>query len=294
MIEVRFCPQCYRDKPLEQFRSRNGKRFVRQCIECRNRYSGWENLSPAERLARMKPKPRPGIGFMAALVLDSKNRKLGGIPSSMTDMASCPPSCALRDKGCYAEFGKSRYHWERVAGVRGRSWSEFCEQVMGLPEGQLWRHNEAGDLPGRGDELDVRALDQLVRANRGRRGFTFTHKPLRTARELAAIEKANAAGFTINLSADSLDHADERAELNIGPVAVVLPMNATPRVTTPAGRDVIVCLNQTRGLTCVECGLCAVPTRRSIVGFRAHGQAKELVSNLVQLRRKPALRVVSA
>lgn len=48
-----FCPQCHRDKPLEQFISRSGKRFVRQCIECRDRYQGWKTLSPEERLERM-------------------------------------------------------------------------------------------------------------------------------------------------------------------------------------------------------------------------------------------------
>lgn len=289
-----FCPQCYRDKPLEQFLSRNGKRFVRWCMDCRDRYRGWETFSVAERRKRMKPKPRNGIGFTASLVIGSKNRKLGGIPVSMTDMASCPTSCPLRDKGCYAEFGKTRYHWERVAGVRGRSWREFCLEVAALPDDQLWRHNEAGDLPGRGDELDVHALEQLVRANRGRRGFTFTHKPLRDDVQRAAVRAANAAGFTINLSADSLEHADARAELELGPVAVVLPVRVPPRIVTPRGREVMVCLHQTRGLTCAECAICASTTRDVIVGFRAHGQAAAIVSDLVQLRRRPRPALVEA
>lgn len=290
-----FCPQCYRDRPLADFISRSGDRFVRRCIGCRERYDAWPGLSVAQRRARMKPKPRPGIGFMAALVINSKNRKLGGIPVSMTDMASCPTACPLRDRGCYAEFGKGRYHWERVATTRGRSWVEFCREVAALPAGQLWRHNEAGDLPGRGDELDVRALATLVDANAGRRGFTFTHKPLRGAGELAAVRDANARGLTINLSADSLEQADELAELAAGPVAVVLPERAPPRLTTPAGRDVIVCLHQSRGLTCAECELCASSSRASIIGFRAHGQARSIVSDLVQLRRqKPRLAAVES
>lgn len=288
LAPTEFCPQCYRPKPLAEFLSRDGTRFVRQCLPCRKRYQNWSNLSPTERRARMRTKPRNGIGYTAALVIGSKNRKTGGIPVSMTDMASCPDACPLRDRGCYAEFGKVRFHWERVATSRGESWKDFCNVVAALPEGQLWRHNEAGDLPGRGDELDVRALEQLVRANRGRRGFTFTHKPLRTPARREAIRKANAAGFTINLSADGLTRADELAELGIAPVAVVLPTDAPEKLRTPAGRDVVVCLAETKGLTCAECKLCAVATRRSIVGFRAHGQAAAIVSDLVRSRRPPA------
>jgi hypothetical protein len=103
-----------------------------------------------------------------------------------------------------------------------------------------------------------------------------------------AIYLANCEGFTINLSANSLRHADELAALKIAPVAVVVAEDAPAKFKTPEGRDVVVCLNETQRLTCLECQLCAVPTRKSIVGFRAHGQAKALVSQLVTLRLKKA------
>lgn len=281
-----FCPQCYRHRPLEEFISKDGKRFVQQCRGCRDRYQGWETYSASERLKRLRPKTRQGDGYTAALVIGSKNRKLGGIPVSMTNGASCPTSCGLRGRGCYAEYGKTAWHWAKVGTTRGVPWDVFCSQVAQLRPGTLWRHNEAGDLPGRGDELDVGALERLVLANTDRDGFTFTHKPLRTERERAAIATANASGFTINLSADSLAHADELAALGIAPVTVVLPETSPPRLQTPGGREVMVCLNETRGMTCAECRVCAKPTRTTIVGFRAHGQAKALVSELVQLRRK--------
>lgn len=287
--QTQFCPQCYRDKPVEAFLSVNGKRQVRQCTECRARYNGWQLLSVAERRDRMKPKPRTGIGFMVTFAHRSGNRKTGPMPVSMTDMQSCASSCPMRDKGCYAEFGKLRFHWERVA-TRGISWRDFCGEVAALLPDTLWRHNEAGDLPGRGDELDVVAFRQLVSANAKARarGFTFTHKPLTTALERDAVRCANEKGFTVNLSADSLAHADDLLDLAVGPVAVVLPTDAPQHGRTPKGRAVVVCLNETQGLTCAECELCAKADRHSVVGFRAHGQAKEIVSDLVALRRKPA------
>lgn len=85
----------------------------------------------------------------------------------------------------------------------------------------LWRHNQAGDLPGENDTIDLVALAQLAEANVGKRGFTYTHKPM-TADNAAAVKQANARGFTINLSADNLSEADDLAEMQVGPVVVVL------------------------------------------------------------------------
>lgn len=292
------CNQCWKVKPLADFEStRHAGRYLQDCRVCRAKYNTWHSLSIDEKRAHMRAsaKPRNGIGFMAELVLTSKNRKTGPIPVSMTDEASCPDACSLKSQGCYAESGKTRYHWDRVATKRGMSWKGFCERVKLLPRGQLWRHNEAGDLPGRGDQLDVHALRMLVEANRGRRGFTFTHKPMRSRRERESVRFANASGFTVNLSADSLERADALAALNIAPVVVVIPHDVKETdLATPQGRRVIVCLNEWRGLTCVECRLCSNAQRRSIVAFRAHGQAKAIVSEIVRSRRVPNVEVESA
>lgn len=51
-------------------------------------------------------------------------------------------------------------------------------QIAALTEGQLWRHNQAGDLVGGGNEIDTAPRGQLVAANAGKRGFTYTHKPV--------------------------------------------------------------------------------------------------------------------
>jgi hypothetical protein len=105
----------------------------------------------------------------------SANAKMGPIPVSTSGAATCPLSCPLRGNGCYAELGKIAIHWRKIsAGARGYSWDAFLDKVRALPRGQLWRHNQAGDLPGTGDTLDVPALLELVAANKGRRGFTYT------------------------------------------------------------------------------------------------------------------------
>jgi hypothetical protein len=208
----------------------------------------------------------------------SRNSKTGPIPVSTTSSDTCPDACPLKDGGgCYAEANfHLRQHWNKVSREeRGADWVAFCGQIEKLPADQLWRHNQAGDLPGTGDTVDVPMLEALVAANAGKRGFTYTHKPPVEA-NAAAIADANARGFTVNLSANNVAQADELASLALGPVVAILPssIHGNVKVETPAGRRVVVCPATYReDITCASCGLCQVRDRKVIVGFPAHGAA---------------------
>jgi len=108
----------------------------------------------------------------------SSNRKTGPIPVSTSSAKTCPPTCPLAANGCYANGGPMALHWREVTnGNRGVVWADFLEAIRNLPKGQLWRHNAAGDLWKPGTVIGSAALTQLVEANRGRRGFTYSHHP---------------------------------------------------------------------------------------------------------------------
>jgi hypothetical protein len=203
------------------------------------------------------------------LTLKSANVKTGPIPVSTTEKSSCPSDCNMRD-ACYADSGPLALHWAAVsAGKRGTDWATFCDTIAALPDAQLWRHNQAGDLPVSGGTVDPVALGQLVAANTGKRGFTYSHH--RDAASITWIRHANAWGFTVNLSANDLADADALAELNAGPVVVVLPSTQTANTVTPSGRPVVVCpATQRDNVSCATCQLCQ-RQRRTIVGFPAHG-----------------------
>ncbi len=220
-----------------------------------------------------------------SLTLKSENKKTGPIPVSITSNDTCPDVCPLKNNGCYAEYGALRINWQAITnGSRGSSdWRAFCDQIAALPDGQLWRHNQAGDLPGKSNKIDNAALGQLVKANRGKRGFTYTHKPM-TKHNAFVVSLANYNGFTINLSANNLAHADELAELAIAPVVVVLPstVQGNVKLETPAGRRVVVCPATYReDVTCKSCQLCQ-RQREVIVGFPAHGSAHRKASNIAE------------
>lgn len=204
------------------------------------------------------------------LTRESANKKTGPIPVSTSPSLTCPDACPLKTKGCYAKSGPLGIHWRAVDSGRGMEWGEFLAVVKALPSRQLWRHNQAGDLPGIGDAIAPGPLAELAKANTGRRGFTYTHKPP-VGQNLRAIRGAVRAGFTVNLSANSLAHADVLAPLGL-PVCAIVPAGTPAKFSTPAGNRGVVCPAQLRdGVTCKTCGLCAVAGRKVIVGFLPHG-----------------------
>jgi hypothetical protein len=239
--------------------------------------------------------------------LQSRNAKTGPIPVTTSSAQTCPAACPLIGRGCYAEHGNLGMIWRALtktkAGrkfkngnshVRAISWSALIVNIGKLPLATLWRHNQAGDLPGRSNRIDCDALAELVNANRGKRGFTYTHKPPIGA-NADMIKWANQQGFTINLSANNLAHADQLAALAIAPVVTLLPQrdigmpdhvdlgNAVKAKVhiTPAGRKVVECPATYRDdVTCQSCQLCQRQTRKVIVGFPAHGAARRRASTI--------------
>lgn len=202
-------------------------------------------------------------------IRQSANSKTGQIPVTYSQRETCPPSCPHYRSDCYAEDFYTRMSWDKVA-ERGGTLDALCASIAALPAGQLWRHNIAGDLPGDGETVDAAALGEIVRANIGKRGFTYTHK--KSADGLYWASQATQWGFTVNLSADDAGDADTLAEADAGPVVAIVPMDTPEKSYTPAGRTIIVCPAQTRdGVTCATCGLCARADRGVIIGFRAHG-----------------------
>lgn len=214
----------------------------------------------------------------------SGNTKTGPIPVSTSNSSTCPDACPIKLKGCYAKYGPVGMHWRKLdAGTskNAKDWTGFLQDVKRIAKGSLWRHNQAGDLNGISDQIDTVALSQLIQASKGKRGFTYTHYPVMGQDNNInrnAVQIANLEGFTINLSGNDVNHADQLKALNIGPVVVLMPRDAEKVSHTPAGNKVVICpAENTDKVTCMSCGLCAKADRDYIIGFRAHGTAAKTV-----------------
>jgi hypothetical protein len=131
-------------------------------------------------------------------------------------------------------------------------------------------------------------LRELVRANKGKRGFTYTHKPVLGTSPVAisnraGVADANRNGFTVNLSANSLAHADALLALKVGPVATILPATQLTNTHTPKGRKVIVCPAITHNnVTCSTCKLCSIVNREAVIGFPVHGATSKRAALAMQ------------
>lgn len=222
----------------------------------------------------------------------SQNRITGPILITTSPRRTCPIACPFRKSAddaqaglCYAEHGMlGGFLWTKldklpVGGafqngqIKIHSLTQLCSAISELPADAIWRHNQAGDLPTKDNEtIDAKELDVLVAANDNRRGFSYTHfDVLRNKVNRKIVRAANDNGFTINLSANNLDHADELFEANCAPVTVVLPSDQMENTRTPDGRKVVVCPARVKeGVTCANCALCA-RKRDFIIGFPALG-----------------------
>ena len=205
------------------------------------------------------------------------NTKTGNMPVSTSSKATCPDTCGLKEKGCYAKYSFLGSHWNKVtSGERGIEWADFIAAIKKLPSGSLWRHNQAGDLQGNNNVIDHAKLTQLVKANKGKNGFTYTHYPL-TTDNIKAIKSAIVAGFTINASADNMVQADNAKALGL-PVAVLIHRSAGNVTYTPKGTKIVACpAEKSDSVTCASCKLCAKSDRDFMIGFRGHGTAAKHV-----------------
>lgn len=220
----------------------------------------------------------------------SGNRKTGPMPVSTSISSTCPDACPIKLKGCYAKYGPTGMAWRNVGSGKAKEaveWPQFVRQVKALSRGSLWRHNQAGDLNGSDNLIDNAAILELVAANKGKRGFTYTHYPMfaddktnttKSAFNRASVKSANENGFTINLSGNDIAHADKLKALNVGPVVVLMPRDAEKVTMTPEGNKVVICpAENSDKVTCLTCGLCQLSKRDYIIGFRAHGTAAKTV-----------------
>jgi hypothetical protein len=222
--------------------------------------------------------------MQVALTMVSSNTKTGPIPTTTSDRATCPTTCPFYDKGCYAKSGPQAIHWRKVSNAeRGFAWDEFVNQIRKIAKNQIWRHNVSGDLQHNDGNIDYKKLRQLIMANKGRRGFTYTHHKL-NEHNIVSFQNANMMGFTINASCESIEEADRvMTEHEIPAVAVVNSEKTDRFYTTSSGRKVVTCPAALfpGKVTCATCGLCQKADRNFVIAFPSHGNAKRTVNEIV-------------
>lgn len=222
---------------------------------------------------------------MYGFTLDSLNRKTGRIPVTTSPESTCPESCSLKKNGCYAESGPMLWRWQQ----NSLSFEEMISLIFCLPKGKLWRHNQAGDLPGLNEKIDCSQTKRLVEANEGKLGWTYTHKPVDPSQSgsswldhnLQIIQYMNDHGFTVNLSADGFSQLDQLMQYGLPCVTILPSWIQEEQIFSPGGHKICLCKACINPLfRCVECQWCQKRDRSFAIGFPAHGRGKRKVNDV--------------
>lgn len=224
----------------------------------------------------------------------STNKKMLGLPLVQSPRRTCWRGCPFIGQ-CYGEQWPLGSIWNMVE-ERGEPLAKVCQRIHGLPPRSRWRWGDVGDVPGCGGHISRRAIEQIVLANLGKYGWSYSHKPVlgdgaMASKNRETIRWANDNGFTINLSAEGWKKADALADLEVGPVFAVLPHNwmdkqAWKRSHTPQGREIRQCPAEISQVRCATCGgnrgpLCARAERDFIVGVSTHGCNRNRIAAIV-------------
>jgi hypothetical protein len=198
-------------------------------------------------------------------VTETENAKTGRVAlSTYRTHWSCCPTCPLWWAGCYAEnrgkagpFG----HAERGT-ILDDDYSPLVDIITKLPEDSMVRLNVSGDYlldDGSPDMAYIEATNRLA----GRHDvLSYTHA------WKILDPRWFEDGARPNASCDKL--RDVAVAKDMGWQTVIVD----PGVGIGELPGYVECLYDTKGLQCIDCGLCAAGRRRSTVVFPVHGARK--------------------
>lgn len=208
------------------------------------------------------------------LVEKSANTKLGQMGATYRKVGdSCPSSCPLLNNGCYAQSGKTAMHQKRAEisegdGAKFQAW-------VSTTKAKLIRLHVSGDFFS-GDKPDKEYIDGVLKGFKARKdvvGYTYTHGWKKLSKRLNSLDN-----LTVNASTDNTQ--DRIKAVKAGwPVVMVVTDDEKRKswMDEATGKKVVVCPNQTSGITCNQCMLCAKKHRPQIVAFKAHGALRKRV-----------------
>lgn len=221
--------------------------------------------------------PANDSGFQ--FVKKSGNAKTGPISTTSQPRSTCPSTCPHLGTSCYAQAGYyTRLNWNHLDnGTRGGTWADMVASIA-KHASSVWRMSIMGDIPANSGTINRDAMQDIVNANGGRNGFTYTHHAL-TARNVATIKQSIRDGFTVNVSCDTLEEV--KAADDAGLPSVLVCGKDTEKGKHELGNGItgVTCpAIFSESVTCSSCKLCADSERDYTIMFPAHGtQAKKII-----------------
>lgn len=233
--------------------------------------------------------------FNYSFVAVSSNSKTGPIAVTSTSSESCPTSCPfvkikLIDSikftfnGCYADYSYTGLQWRKLD-VTGLDYSQLLANIRHLDKFAKLRLNIMGDLAHKDQTILVELFEQLVDVivKRQLQTILYSHHDLSIESNLIAFQKAFDRGLHVNASCESIEQARSAIDNGINAV-IVLPVDSIQKTIKAGDMRIVRCPAEYNDrITCSNCMLCAKDrtASRVVIGFTAHGTAKNKVSRAV-------------
>jgi len=208
------------------------------------------------------------------LVPKTNNAKTGKVAATYITGDTCPDRCPFLSI-CYANQGTMGNSPFKIADKYGNSNLELtADGIRSLPTGSLVRHAVSGEPT----EEYVQAMGAAHEDRPDTLGWTYLHSwPDRSPAEFPA-------NLVPNASCETTEEL-QKATANGWDTVLVASGEDDPIIGTKvAGKRVIVCPNQTRGVTCAECKLCMKRDRAVTIAFIPHGASRKVSQAVIDKR----------
>jgi len=231
--------------------------------------------------------------YLFSFTKKTQNAKLGrGMSATYSSSNTCPKACPFLKNGCYASEGfYTRLHWQKIdSGERGISFNELIKKIKALKENSTLRLNVAGDLPGNNNKISSTYLKKYIDATRHLKAYTYTHYPLSKGYNCQLLKLANNNGLTINVSCETENQALQSVDNNL-PTVLVVKSTETRKIYKlkdihgNVKATVLICPQQTKGVSCSDCMLCYERPKNIVIGFKAHNATKKVNEILEKIKQ---------
>jgi hypothetical protein len=221
-----------------------------------------------------------------SLTEKSSNKKLGdNVAATYAPIEqTCPSSCQLKNDGCYAQMGfvgiqnarltrnarKGSLNATALAKLEAKLIDESFKGKQ-LKKKTPLRLHVSGDVKTKTGVKYLSASARRYIARGGGKVWTYSHA-------WSKLPKSLWNGISVLASCDTIREAKEALKAGYAP-AMVVPEFESEKAYMIEGIKGIPCPEQTRGVTCQNCGLCMnadkLVQQNSMILFAVHGARSE-------------------
>ena len=218
---------------------------------------------------------------MVIVTAKSVNAKTGEVAATYAPIeGTCPHTCALRGNGCYAQSSRVGMMVGRMQKASaGLSPLQLArEEARGIraldgADGRPLRLHVAGDSRTVKGTRVLAAAAAAYRAAGGGKVWTYTHAWRKVARAVWG------PAVSVLASVETVAEGREARKQGYAPAVVVGTHPEDGKAWASNGTTWVPCPEQTRGVPCVDCGLCfdaeRLHRKRMGIAFAVHGVSRK-------------------